>query len=464
MRILFSPVGGSDPIKRMLDGPMLHCCRVYKPDIVCLYFTQSMLEYENRDQRYTWALEKLGEKLNHKFEIIKIEREDLVDVHKFYIFYNLKELHILRIRSWIASFYIFYNDFGKIFEEIEEKYPDAEFYVNTSSGTPAMKSAIVDLAALSEKRIKALQVSSGEAGPMHDRDKDETYDKEEQWECDMDNGDSFRNRTLLVDNEQFLANIKRQNVIKLISSYDYPAAKLLANEIKDYLTDDAMKLLNAAEGRWRLDYNCVANVLKDTEYDIIPVKKKEEREITEYLLWLGIILGKRDYLSFIRGITPAAMILLEKIVETLTEVGDIKKYCEKRKDTYWLTRNKLEQSEIGKEVLDVLDKRYGEFTDCIYTTAHLELIIKEFCSDDKIKSHYLKIIRKTETELRNPIAHTIVAVDNGMIKNRIGITAEELYNDVIKKVAESVRLMKKSTWNSYDEMNKLLIEKVREVK
>ena len=110
MRILFSPVGGSDPIKRMLDGPMLHCCRVYKPDIVYLYFTQSMLEYENKDQRYTWALEKLGEKLNHKFEIIKIEREDLVDVHKFYIFYN---------------------DFGKIFEEIEEKYPDAEFYVNT---------------------------------------------------------------------------------------------------------------------------------------------------------------------------------------------------------------------------------------------------------------------------------------------------------------------------------------------
>ena len=329
-----------------------------------------------------------------------------------------------------------------------------------------MKSAIVDLAALSEKRIKALQVSSGEAGPMHDRDKDETYDKEEQWECDMDNGDSFRNRTLLVENEQFLANIKRQNVIKLISSYDYPAAKLLANEIKDYLTDDAMKLLNAAEGRWRLDYNCVANVLKDTDYDIIPVKKKEEREITEYLLWLGIILGKRDYLSFIRGITPAAMILLEKIVETLTEVGDIKKYCEKRKDAYCLTRDKLGQSELGKEMLEVLDVAFkwsNGFKDCIYSTAHLAPIIQAFCADDKIKS-CVEIIRDAEEKLRNPIAHTIVAVDNGMIKNRIGITAEELYNDVIKKVAESVRLMKKSTWNSYDEMNKLLIEKVREVK
>ena len=38
MRILFSPVGGSDPIKRMLDGPMLHCCRVYKPDICVFVF------------------------------------------------------------------------------------------------------------------------------------------------------------------------------------------------------------------------------------------------------------------------------------------------------------------------------------------------------------------------------------------------------------------------------------------
>ena len=111
-------------------------------------------------------------------------------------------------------------------------------------------------------------------------------------------------------------------------------------------------------------------------------------------------MGKRDYLSFIRGITPAAMILLEKIVETLTEVGDIKKYCEKRKDTYWLTRNKLEQSEIGKEVLDVLDKRYGEFTDCIYTTAHLELIIKEFDSDDKNKITLFENHKKNRNRIK----------------------------------------------------------------
>ena len=36
-RILFSPVGGTDPIRNCHDGSMLHICRHYKPDIVYLY-------------------------------------------------------------------------------------------------------------------------------------------------------------------------------------------------------------------------------------------------------------------------------------------------------------------------------------------------------------------------------------------------------------------------------------------
>ena len=29
--VLFSPIGGTDPIENYADGPMLHICRVYKP-------------------------------------------------------------------------------------------------------------------------------------------------------------------------------------------------------------------------------------------------------------------------------------------------------------------------------------------------------------------------------------------------------------------------------------------------
>lgn len=43
-RILFSPVGGTDPIKYCSDGSMLHICRHYQPDEVVLYLSKEMTE------------------------------------------------------------------------------------------------------------------------------------------------------------------------------------------------------------------------------------------------------------------------------------------------------------------------------------------------------------------------------------------------------------------------------------
>ena len=42
-RILFSPVGGTDPIKYCSDGSMLHICRHYQPDEVVLYLSKEMI-------------------------------------------------------------------------------------------------------------------------------------------------------------------------------------------------------------------------------------------------------------------------------------------------------------------------------------------------------------------------------------------------------------------------------------
>ena len=44
--ILFSPVGGTDPIAQdnCRDGSLLHICRIYKPDIVYLYMSHEMRE------------------------------------------------------------------------------------------------------------------------------------------------------------------------------------------------------------------------------------------------------------------------------------------------------------------------------------------------------------------------------------------------------------------------------------
>lgn len=49
-RILFSPIGTTDPIKNYRDGSMLHICRKYKPDKVYLYLSAEMMEHHQRRQ------------------------------------------------------------------------------------------------------------------------------------------------------------------------------------------------------------------------------------------------------------------------------------------------------------------------------------------------------------------------------------------------------------------------------
>ena len=40
--VLFSPVGGTDPISNQRDGALLHICRHYHPECVMLYLSKEM--------------------------------------------------------------------------------------------------------------------------------------------------------------------------------------------------------------------------------------------------------------------------------------------------------------------------------------------------------------------------------------------------------------------------------------
>jgi len=42
--VLFSCVGGHDPVASYADGAILHICRIYKPQKVVLYLSKEMLE------------------------------------------------------------------------------------------------------------------------------------------------------------------------------------------------------------------------------------------------------------------------------------------------------------------------------------------------------------------------------------------------------------------------------------
>ena len=99
--ILFSPVGGTDPIatSNFRDGSMLHICRCYKPDKVYLYMSNEILKFQKMDSRYTYCLDKLGEKTGHLFEYEIIARPDMKNVQEFDPFYQEFREIILEIQK-----------------------------------------------------------------------------------------------------------------------------------------------------------------------------------------------------------------------------------------------------------------------------------------------------------------------------------------------------------------------------
>ncbi len=58
-KILFTPVGGTDPISstNCYDGAILHICRHYKPDKVIMYMSKEMLENQEKmiDTDIVWT-------------------------------------------------------------------------------------------------------------------------------------------------------------------------------------------------------------------------------------------------------------------------------------------------------------------------------------------------------------------------------------------------------------------------
>lgn len=87
-RILFSPIGTTDPIKNYKDGSMLHICRKYKPDKVYLYLSAEMMEHHKEDNRYVYCIEKLSEMIGKEIEVECIFRLELKNVQVYDVFYE----------------------------------------------------------------------------------------------------------------------------------------------------------------------------------------------------------------------------------------------------------------------------------------------------------------------------------------------------------------------------------------
>ncbi len=434
-KILFSPVGGTDPIKYFRDGSMLHICRVYKPDIVYLYLSHEMLEQHRKDNRYAASIEHLGELLNHTFEVRIIERDDLIDVQQYDVFYM---------------------DFRKIIKEIEEGMEgDDQLLINMASGTPAMKSALLVMATLAEYRFLPIQVSTPLKRINAELEDRKNYEVELNWELNEDNQPDFENRCQEVKCLNLMKLLKIDMIKKHILAYDYTAAKTIAEEIKEDISKDAYNMIKIASERVKLNRSKISKMMVGMNYDIFPIKEGNKQKIFEYVLGLGIKIEKEEYADFIRGITPVVVDLFENILEKECRIK-VDDYCRinKRKK-----RREWDIEKLRKDgLLAILESAFkSSFKGGEVYSRPIGYLIQGKSQDMQLKQKIDEMLL-IEGAVRNVAAHQIISVTDEWFREMTGKSAAGIYELMKYLTIRAGIPAKDETWKSYDRMNEILIE------
>ncbi len=435
-KILFSPVGTSDPIRFCWDGSMLHICRHYRPDVVYLYLSHEMMEIHRRDNRYVDSVNRLGEHLGHHFEVKLIERDKLVNVQEYDYFYR---------------------DFRKVVKEIEEGMgQEDELLLNMASGTPAMKSALLVLATFAEYRYVPIQVDT----PLKKANTEYEDRSGYEWELNEDNEEGAPNRCHETKCMNLTRIIKLEAVKKHVAAYDYHAALAVANEIREEIGEEAYKLLQIAEARLKLNSSMVHALSVGMQEDVYPIKEAKKQKIFEYALAWKIKLDKEEFADFVRGITPLVADLLGEILKKECKISleDCCTYQKRDGRLHW-DLEKLKTLNLQ----EYMSKAYGNenwMRDGVLYSSQIAKIIYYYSDNRELLAHIDSIL-KVESQLRNMAAHEIVSVTRKWIKERTGQSAEKIFETIKILMRKAGVNPREENWRSYDAMNEMILQKLR---
>lgn len=395
MNVLFSPIGNTDPITGGLDGAMLHICRHSNIDKVIMYLSKDICAIHHKDNRYVTMVEKLARFQNRTIECEIIEKEDLEDVQVFDYFIE---------------------EFDGILSDIEQKYPDDKLFLNVSSGTPAMKSALQVLAYYRTRSYSIIQVT----GPGYSVQRIE-FDIDTAFENDNDNKPDFPRRIIESKNKNLRRKSEKKIICALIDKYDYSAALTAAKNIK--ITDKRfLKALEATDKRYKFFLDDAKKL-----YDEAGINVEFRSELEEYLLILGIKNEHEEYTDFIRAITPVVYELDKLILKSKCGL-DIDEYIIKTDTLEKWNTEKLKKAKgyIVETAYETLSRKISDFDNpnrykLVYSS-NLNDIIQSLSVEERIKS-MSRTIRDLEESMRNKATHSL----NGAVDKKSFTDAKPLY-------------------------------------
>lgn len=429
--VLFSPIGGTDPIANERDGSMLHICRKYHPEHVTLYLSKEMAERHRKDDRYCDSLRRLAEREGFSPEITVEERTELADVQ-------------------IYDF--FFQEFRPLLLELHNSYPEHQIILNIASGTPAMKSALYLLAAFLPFPVLPIQTATPVKAQNPRLEPHAEYDVDLYWECNLDNED-YIDRCQECRYENLNVALQKESILAHLHSYDYAAAYTIAAPIRSLLDPRAFGLLEAAKSRGELNWRAIKPEWK-TELGLSGCTQRRIN-IAEYLLWLQLKQQRGDLADFLRGLTPGLFELFRLAVEEKAGYP-VLSYCDSngRFCRDWMT------DDVGQELLQLIEIPGRNLNRTYLISGHYATVLEKKCPGESWAMPLLRL-RQIEEKVRNLAAHTIIPVDEKWLKEK-GIASSQ---EIVKLLQEAVRLLNGDDgkpltpklvidWGAYNVMNK----------
>ena len=441
--VLFSPVGGTDPIANERDGSMLHICRKYKPDCVMLYLSHEMSQRHHKDDRYCDSLRRLAEREGFSPEILVEERPEL---------------------SEVQVYDYFFQEFQPLLLNLHNRFPERQIIVNIASGTPAMKSALYLLAKFLNFPVLPVQTTTPVKAQNPRLEPHADYDAELYWEFNLDNED-YIDRCQEVQYENLNAQLQKENISAYLHSYDYAAALLAAKQVDSLLSPRALALLKAAKARMELNWQSIQPEIR-LEFHLPVNRKNSHVDLVEYLLWLQAKQQRGDLADFLRGLTPGLFALMKLAAEE--KAGYVlSRYCD---DEDRFRRYQMEEDEQGREFLRLLERPGANINGTYLASSHYTKILENNCMEKPWAAPLIQL-RDIERKARNSAAHTITRVDEAWLQKQHMPSSKEilkLIKDVVQNLDEdcdrkpSVRLA--MNWKAYENMNQKIKEALGEIR
>lgn len=440
-RILFSPIGLTDPIRKDqdgkgTDGPLLHILRHYQISKAVLFLTKETYAIHRKDNRYIG----LARRVSPSTQFTVCGDDTLTNVN---------------------TFEIFDTPFRAELEKLHRENPDSEVLVNISSGTPQMEASLYLLKAILPFSIRAIQVST----PAKSSNKTTHLPKDvvlddaaltDLYNNLRDNAPDAPNRCVEVGGRNAQATLLKKNILALVENYDYTAALTLAQSAPELFSASFLQSLQAAKCRLMLETSqAISDLSGCFEED-----REDLQEGYEYILMLDTLVQREAYGDYARGISPALVSLFVQALRHLTGL-DVYNLC-------------IPDSEmIDPELVTEYDPELRADLDEFYTyngglrksplSADVMLnILRSFRKRSKLSVSLEGFfrLRKFEYNVRNTVAHQITPVTEEQVMKMTGgdmtvAQAQDLLKQCFAQISGRNYL-----WDGYEKVNRLLAERI----